>query len=157
MIGFPSLRCCSERDCVAIVCHPDPLSCHPFGWSPSLDLNLKSQGAEDKTNGTRKECHYGGLANTSAAFPTCPNCQIGDIDTIWFLLIGSWWCTIEFSFSGPPTWHPARMKTKGVLNLHIVFCSTTCVVFDGCLLVSNLAKHKNFLQLRHSSDFNGSW
>ena len=44
---------------------------------------------------------YGGLANTSGPFPTCPNCQIGDTDTIWSLVIGSQ-CTIEFS--GPPIW-----------------------------------------------------
>ncbi len=38
-------------------------------------------------------------ANSSAHFPTCPNCQIGDTDTIWSLVIDSQ-CTIEFS--GPP-------------------------------------------------------
>ncbi len=31
----------------------------------------------------------GGSANTSGPFLTCPNCQIGDIDTIWSLVIGS--------------------------------------------------------------------
>ncbi len=29
------------------------------------------------------------LANTSVPFPTCPNCQISDTDTIWLLVIGS--------------------------------------------------------------------
>ncbi len=32
---------------------------------------------------------HGSSANTSAPFLTCPNCQIGDTDTIWSLFIGS--------------------------------------------------------------------
>ncbi len=60
--------------------------------------------------------HYGCIANVSGPFPVNPNCQIGEIDTICFVVIGSW-CTQEFS--GPPNWQlgTARTKIKGVPNL----------------------------------------
>ncbi len=39
---------------------------------------------------------YGGLANASGPCLRCPNCQIGDTDTIWSPAIGSQ-CTKESS------------------------------------------------------------
>ncbi len=48
---------------------------------------LSSCGRE--VSSKKREPQYGGPANTSAHFPTCPNCQISDTDTIWLLVIGS--------------------------------------------------------------------
>ncbi len=47
---------------------------------------------------TTDKRQYGGLANTSGPFSTCPNCEIGDIDAIWLLVIGSQ-CKIRVSLA----------------------------------------------------------
>ncbi len=68
-------------------------------------------------NSTRSynNCTKGGQANTSGPFPTCPNCQTSDADTIWSLALQ---CKFRACLSSSVSliW---RIERKASLNLPI--------------------------------------
>ncbi len=65
------------------------------------------------------------FANTSAAFPTCPNCLIGDTETLLSQVIG---CHCKLRRSVPPIWHLGH-RTSAFFGRA---CPTQCQGLSGC-------------------------
>ncbi len=96
------------------------LSIPELPWIRLTLLEKAQAGKCCRKHNTDHARQHRGSINTSAPFVTCPNCQIGDTDTIWLLIIGSWRlmcanlvvCATDLSIGAPHVWNLSRADPR---------------------------------------------